>query len=300
MSVETVTAPHAALHHSDSNPPRWFLTVPELPEVEIMTRNARRWMQGLRVADVHTTDAALAEQDWAALVGQRVADVHRVAKVMLVELDDHVLTVHFRMTGKWVRLPHARPPRLTIELRGDEEAGVQVALIDTRRLGRMELLSRGEWSRLPVRLGHGPEPFPGPLPWKVWRERLDTRVSIKVALLDGHRISGLGNICASEILWRARIHPETPAASLTVPQWKRLAEVTTPWLHDVVAEESGDEIGYVNETGRMPDAFAVYGREGEPCRTCAEPIERLVQGGRSSFFCPVCQAGSQRRRRRRS
>lgn len=257
-------------------------------------------MMGLRVADVHTADAALVVHDWSDLVGQRVLDVHRIAKIMVVALEQHVVTVHFRMTGKWVRLPHERSPRLAIDLRGDDQTGVEVGLVDTRRLGRMELFSQEQWAQQSPRLGHGPEPYPAPLPWQTWRQQLDTRAAIKIALLDGNRISGLGNICASEILWRARIHPELPASELTAAQWKRLAEVTTPWLHDVVAEESGDEIGYVNETGRMPDAFAVYGRSGEPCRVCGAAIERLVQGGRSTFLCRNCQPQRRARQPRRS
>jgi formamidopyrimidine-DNA glycosylase len=270
--------------------------MPELPEVEIMTRNARTWMQGARVVSVDTNDSALMPTDWSVLGGQIVNAVERVAKVMVLHLDEHVVTVHFRMTGKWVRLPHSRTPRISLSLSTpDSTSRVNVGLIDTRRLGRVELIDADAWSTLPERLGHGPEPYPNALPWTVWRERLQTRAAIKVALLDGVRISGLGNICASEILWRAGISPDLPAQELSPAQLERLSAVATPWLHEVIAEESADEIGYVNETGTMPEAFAIYGREGEPCRTCGETIERVVQGGRSTFLCRRCQRGSERR-----
>jgi formamidopyrimidine-DNA glycosylase len=269
--------------------------MPELPEVEIMTRNARAWMLGQPVADVLFSDALLNEGAAGSrnrllasrMIGLPVSQVQRRGKVMFVDTAVAGFAVHFRMTGKWVLNESVRRTRFTVML--DSFSADRCSLVDTRRLGTVEFHDASGREAAIHRLGLGPEPWPEPLAWTEWRQRLSGKMSIKQQLLDGARISGLGNICASELLWRSGIHPITPGRDVRPAQWKKLAAVCAPWIDEVIREESAPEIGYVNESGVHPDAFAVYARDGQPCRRCGTAIERMVQGGRGTWLCPRCQ-----------
>lgn len=110
---------------------------------------------------------------------------------------------------------------------------------------------------------------------------------LKVALLDQARVAGLGNIAASEILWRAGISPEARTAALSDDAWRRIAEHAHAFFDESVETDAGDEIAYVNEGGE--NRFAVYGRADCACQRCGETIVRTVQAGRSTFACSGCQ-----------
>ena len=111
---------------------------------------------------------------------------------------------------------------------------------------------------------------------------------IKVALMRQDRVAGLGNIAASEVLFRSSIHPAQPAHELSKDQWDRIAVAVHAFINHTLDQESSDEIQYVNQGGE--GSFAVYGHAGSPCPRCQVPIERLIQSGRSTFFCSRCQS----------
>jgi formamidopyrimidine-DNA glycosylase len=153
-------------------------------------------------------------------------------------------------------------------------------LDDSRALSTVEVHAAG----VPVTLGLGPEPGDAALtPEHLRAAFARRRAAIKPVLLDQRVIAGLGNIYAAEALWRARIDPRVTAASLTRGRVARLLEAIT----EVISGATGGRY-----YGEGSDRFDVYDREGEPCRRCNARIARIVQAGRSTYFCPRCQRGS--------
>ena len=260
--------------------------MPELPEVEIMTRNARRWLSGRTLTALEVVDdKLLPTADVAALSGQEIGEARRRGKYLCLPVGTMVLILHFRMTGKIVL---ESQPRKYVRARLRTE-GATVAFVDTRRLGSAWLMPAQRLSAFFAAIPLGPEPWPGQHDGAWWSVRLSgLRGAIKPALMRQDRIAGLGNIVASEICHRAKIHPAATIPSLTSADWNRLAAVVPTFIAHVLAVESGPEIHYVNEGGSSPTPFAVYGRHGQSC-TCGGLITRISQSGRATFFCPLCQ-----------
>ncbi len=274
--------------------------MPELPEVEIMARNVDRWARGRVVERLTVFDATIFGAGQAPrddLAGATVVGASRRAKWILVEMSRGVLLLHARMTGKLVRSrrPEHPAPRLVLALDNGEE----VSFIDRRRLGTASWFPGSTASQVAGDLEAGPEPYPEPQSGSWWRERLaGARGAVKPALMQQRRVAGIGNILASELCFRARIDPSTPVPALTDAAYDALAAAFVPLVDDVLRTESGDEIDYLNEGGRVEDTvFVVYAREGRPCVTCGHEVARFVQSGRSTFWCPQCQAPSTANRR---
>jgi len=273
--------------------------MPELPEVEIHTRNLRQWLEGKRIADYTVTDPLLVEnQDtshWPAALRQRlVLQVRREAKYLLIDLDsDHTLVAHLRMTGRFVHDPYvAGEPhkftRLILRL-GD---GDQVRFEDRRRFGRVWIARTDSLHELPELSGLGPDALLAPTSFERLRELTRaTRRSIKTLLMDQHVIGGIGNICAIEILYRAGIAPETPAATLTDEQVRKIAQLTPEFLEWAIAMQSRRELIYIGEKG-SENVFSIYRRAGDACPRCSTTIVRSVVGGRGTYHCPTCQPGA--------
>lgn len=214
--------------------------------------------------------------------GRVVAEVVRRGKHQLVILDDGAtLLVHFRMNGDWVldRRDTQLPPhaRITLEL----ENGRRVVLTDPRALCTLTWHAAGA---LPD-LGLGPEPEDPALTPAALRKRLAAkRGPIKPVLLDQSVVAGIGNIYAAEACWHARISPRAPASSLTLARVTRLLAGLRTALAD----------GHVNagryHRGEREIPFRVYDREGASCDRCGAAIRRIVQAGRSTYYCARCQA----------
>jgi len=260
--------------------------MPELPEVEIMARNLHGWLAGRTVTSVEVIDTKFETIDGAELMGRTVSRVTRRGKYAVVWLEaGPVIVLHYRMTGKTVLDPgRSRSARLRLIADGT----VVVAFEDPRRFGTVEVLERGDVDAFFSRKRLGPEPWPEFRPSVWWSERLGSvRSPIKIALMRQDRVAGLGNIAASEILYRSGIHPTVSADQLSAEQWGRIAESVHAFIEHTLDQESGEEIQYVNQGGE--GSFSVYGHAGSPCSHCATPIERIVQSGRGTFFCPECQ-----------
>ncbi len=283
--------------------------MPELPEVELMTRNLAGWAAARSIVGMVFTDPRLgggALQDWWARAqgrGPKVVRAFRRAKYTVVEidLDDHCdyLLLHYRMTGRVVAETPGRRKgeRLVIAFAPASDLPDHVVFEDSRRLGTAEVLSEAayvEWSQSPRR---GPEPWPMPRAASFWKERLiSARGAIKPALMDQARVAGLGNIAVSEALWRAEIDPKVRPAALSPAAWQRLAQAVPAFIEDTLAREAGPEIAYVNSGGSSvrgnPSPFDVYRCEGQPCPKCEAPIRSFRQSGRSTFWCAACQGTS--------
>lgn len=268
--------------------------VPELPEVEIGARNLRRWIRGARIERVvapatrvirGATPRAIA----GALEGHVVASIDRRGKWIRLVLDDDARAFsHFGMSGKWVRrtagdeaLPHER---LRIDVRRGERS-TSVRYVDPRMFGRF-LVARddvAEWTSL------GPDPLvDGVDGATLARVLAGRRRTIKEALMDQTVVAGVGNIQATEALWRAKIDPRARADALDRRALSSLARAIRWTIDRTLAEESGPEITYVEEAG-AENPFVIYGRAGEPCPRCGRALESIVLGGRTTVLCARCQ-----------
>lgn len=220
------------------------------------------------------------------LRGARIESVQRRGKHQLIWLDDHrVLHVHFRMTGDWLvdRTSDPLPAhaRAAIELTD----GTRIVLDDPRALATLDIHP----ALASPDLGLGPEPSDSSFTADWLRTRFArVRGAVKPALLDQRTVAGLGNIYAAEALWRARIDPRAPAASLRPAELRRLVLAVRAALERAASTRYG-----VSKSPR----FHVYDREGKLCRRCRTPIVRIRQSGRSSYFCPRCQRAPARSRR---
>ncbi|HET9729407.1 MAG TPA: bifunctional DNA-formamidopyrimidine glycosylase/DNA-(apurinic or apyrimidinic site) lyase [Acidimicrobiia bacterium] len=261
--------------------------MPELPEVESATRRLRRAIAGKTIVRVDVFHPSLrrrlSKARLRSLAGAEVRAVERRGKHQLILLaDGRVVHAHFRMTGDWHidRVEDELPRFARAALRFED--GARVVLDDPRALSTLDLHPAGA----PIELGLGPEPSDPSLTADSLRDALSKRRGpIKPALLDQRLIAGLGNIYAAEALWHARIAPAAPANTLTRQQVTSLLRA----VRRVIDRATG-----ARYTDSSVSRLAVYDREEKPCRRCRTPIERMVQAGRSTYFCPNCQRLRQR------
>jgi len=205
-----------------------------------------------------------------------------------------VLLTHLRMTGAWVAdpAPGRRFLRAALRLtpaRADQPRAV--GFLDQRRFGWLEITAPA--AARAAFAATGPDALLQPLSGRELAARAGrSRSPLHAKLLDQRVLAGLGNIAASEIPWRARVHPHAPARTLTLPQWDALADAVRAHLSYALATdgpsaEADDELIYMTAGG--PNPFLCYGRAGEPCPRCQRPLQRGRQGGRSTYWCPGCQ-----------
>jgi formamidopyrimidine-DNA glycosylase len=257
--------------------------MPELPEIEAAMGVLRRRARGRVIAKVRLLHPALRRRVrpsvLRSLAGARIARVERRGKHQLLHLDDgRVLHVHFRMNGDWEPGASATPlPRFARAVI-DFADGTRLVLVDSRALGTFDVHPAGA----EVALGLGPDAADSGWTAAAFGTALATRRGpIKPALLDQKLVAGLGNIYAAEALWRARISPFIRADALNTKQVRALRSA----IAAVIRRATGSR--YTDEDAATLD---VYDREGLPCRRCGTMIERVVQAGRSTYFCPTCQA----------
>ena len=254
--------------------------MPELTEVEAFAQAMTRWCGGRRITALSVLDETVQHTVERDVVGMTVRRVWRRGKHLIVTLDEAELMIHLRMTGQL--LPGDGASFVRFVLHVQDAAPVQ--LIDPRRLAELHVLAPGGAAR---RLQHlGDEPFPELHPGLWWRERLGhTRRPLKAALMDQALVAGLGNIAASEILWRAKLHPARAANTLTEPEWSALAAATHAFLHALMSTQDPERLVYIHRGGENP--FSVY--QQTRCPRCEGALERLTQQARSTYLCPRCQ-----------
>jgi len=273
--------------------------VPELPEVETVRRRLApvlegRVLEGVDISDARLTRPLDPHEVAAELLGERVATLDRRGKYLIVRFESgRALVVHLRMTGSFLHvkddgLPDDPHRRATVTL----DDGSQVAYRDVRRFGTWLLLEPGEVDDyIDARVGR--EPLEAAYRARHLAERLaGRRTSIKAVLLDQRSIAGVGNIYADEALWRARIHPLTPASALDAEQAKALHRSVRQSLQAGIRRQGSTLRDYRlpdGEAGGAQHEFKVYGRGGEPCERCGTPIEKIRVAGRGTWYCPACQ-----------
>lgn len=268
--------------------------MPELPEVETISRGLANTILGKTIAGVDVRLAKMAvppEADFSrSLPGERIAGVHRRAKYSVIELSSgRSLVVSLRMTGRLVVQRPGEPdyPGTHIVLYFEDETRLSFA--DVRTFGRMRLAEPGEkWDEAlglePLSSGFTPQAFIGMLAGRT--------TPIKAFLLDQHRIAGIGNIYACEALWEAGIRPSRPAKALSKPAIRRLHQAIQDVLARAVEMRGTSVDDYVDADGLrggFQNVLTVYGKLGEPCPRCGKPIVRTVIAQRGTWWCRNCQ-----------
>jgi formamidopyrimidine-DNA glycosylase len=267
--------------------------MPELPEVETTLRGLERVLLGRRIARVEMRRPdlrrAMPEGLGQRLVGARVTGLRRRAKYGLIDTDrGDTLVFHLGMSGKWRVDPGQIEKHDHLLIETDD--GHRVALNDPRRFGSVDLVSTDGLNNWPSFAALGPEPLA--IEARDLRARLAGRSApIKTLLLDQGTIAGLGNIYVCEALHRAHIHPARAGGSISMQRLERLASAIRDVLAEAIAAGGSTLRDFASpdgELGYFSKSFAVYDREGTACG-CGGTVRRIVQGGRSTFFCPRCQ-----------
>jgi formamidopyrimidine-DNA glycosylase len=278
--------------------------VPELPEVEVTRRALAPYVEGLTVRAVRVRDRRLR---WpvparlaAVLAGHELLRLERRGKYLLWRFAHGTMISHLGMSGSWRLHLRAIPPpgphdHADFEFGAEGQPARVARLTDPRRFGALlwHARARGDVARHPLLVHLGLEPFDPRFDGAFLHAALrGRRVAIKQALLAGDVVVGVGNIYASESLFRAGIDPRTPASRLSRARCERLAEAVRGVLGEAI-EAGGstlrDFAGADGAAGEFMREAAVYDRAGLACRTCGTPVRRLLQGQRATYFCPRCQ-----------
>lgn len=269
--------------------------MPELPEVETTVRGLSAVLEGQVImrAMAHRADLrrAFPADLVQTLVGARVTGLSRRAKYGLVDLDrGRTMIFHLGMSGRW-RIDPAeigRHDHLVLETGN----GHVLALNDARRFGSVDLVDTDDLARWPPFAALGPEPLgPDLTPAHLASAFAGRIAAVKLLLLDQRIVAGLGNIYVCEALHRARIHPARAAGKVSRAALARLVPAIRAVLDESIAAGGSTLRDYARpdgELGYFAKQWRVYGREADPC-DCGGVVERIVQGGRSTFFCPRCQ-----------
>lgn len=282
--------------------------MPELPEVETVRRGLEPHLSGARLKRVQQNRPdlrfPLPEHFVERLTGARITGLERRAKYLLAPLDTgETLVAHLGMTGRFTIESHmpgafnhaagADPKHTHVVF--ETEAGTTVSYNDARRFGFMDLIATTSLTQHPWFASMGPEPLgPGFNTAQLARALEGRKQSIKVLLLDQRTVAGLGNIYVCEALNRAGIDPRRDGGDISRARLSKLVEVVREVLTEAVEAGGSTLRDYRSAEGALgyfQHRFRVYGREEEPCPTpgCTGVIKRIVQGGRSTFFCPRCQ-----------
>ena len=260
--------------------------MPELGEVEIARKNLETWWIGRKAEEIVVFDPDVFSSGGTRLdevMRSTALEAGRRGKYLFVTFEHgDVVVFHFRMTGKITlhELPEQRFAR--VAWRVDDR---WLCFQDARRLGHIDVFTKDEFQDYAPIAKMGPEPFG--LTGDVLRQCVGSR-GLKAALMDQSVVAGVGNIAVSEVFFRLGFAPTIRGDSLTNEQWNELAHALEAFFAAVIHDHQTDDMQYVNQGGDNP--FDVYGKLEQPCPRCETPIERVKVAGRSTYFCPKCQA----------
>ena len=270
--------------------------MPELPEVETTRRGLAPALTGRQVARAIVRNRAMRlpvpRTLETAIAGARVTSVERRAKYLLVVTDRGTLIVHLGMSGRLWLVDGATPPALHDHFDLVLDDGTVMRLRDPRRFGLV--LWQAQDAALPPLLARlGPEPLEAQFDADhLYRETRTRSAAIKLVIMDAQVVVGVGNIYASEALFRAGIHPKTAARRLSRERCARLVTHIRATLEDAIRAGGSslrDYVGSNGQAGYFQDQHLVYGRTGEPCTRCGTAIREVRMGQRSTFYCGKCQ-----------
>jgi len=268
--------------------------MPELPEVETVCRTMQQALPGRSIERVETSDKRLREPlaraRLSSLCGERFTGVRRRAKYLLLDLESGTtLLIHLGMSGNLLlRDPGEKHDHVIFYLDSERP----LVFNDPRRFGMVMVLEEGEEEDCRYLSSLGVEPLTAAFNKRhliaACRGR---KTPIKSLIMDGHIVVGVGNIYASESLFGAGIHPQCAAGDIDVERLQQLVKSIKAVLRSAVRKGGTTISDYLGsgEGGRFQQRLAVYGRDGQPCRTCDHSIQSLVLSGRNTFYCPRCQ-----------
>ncbi len=275
--------------------------MPELPEVETVCRGLAEPLVGAHITDAEAHRANLRmpipKNLSARLVGRAVISITRRAKYILINLDDNqTLLLHLGMSGRMTLSRGDTPLAKHDHISFVFDNGWQARFNDPRRFGMCDLCATDKIDAHKLFRDLGIEPLSDDFtPQKLAGLLKERKTTIKIALLDQRLVVGVGNIYACEALYRAGLHPERLAGSITAPEIKLLHTAIRKVLNEAIKAGGSSLRDYAQADGTLgyfQHKFAVYGKEGKPCPDCtckAKAISRITQGGRSTFFCATKQ-----------
>ncbi|MCL4459751.1 MAG: DNA-formamidopyrimidine glycosylase [Chloroflexi bacterium] len=271
--------------------------MPELPEVETITRDLAQKLNGQRITSVTicwpgSIAIPTVDEFQHQITNPKIGGLRRRGKFIIFDLSDgDYLLVHLRMTGRLLLRSQQDPVEEHTRLILHLDDGQELRFVDLRKFGRLFLVREAEYQGILSELG--PEPLENGFTLDAFNQRLRTHPGrIKPLLLDQRFIAGLGNIYADEALFLARIHPLRRAATLTEAEIAQLYQAIRTVLRSGI-EDRGTTFSAYRDASGQPGAHQfnlyVYRRLAQPCHHCQTPIQRLKIGGRNAHFCPQCQ-----------
>jgi formamidopyrimidine-DNA glycosylase len=271
--------------------------MPELPEVELIRYRITPYMEGKEILRVEVRNFELRRHLPAELQtelpGQTIERIERRGKYLLVRCSGGTVILHLGMTGDLNIIPASAAPRKHDHLDIVFTDGLCLRFHDPRRFGSV-IWTKEDPLRHFLLSKLGPEPFSssftGRYLFKLSRSR---RISVKQFIMDGKVVAGLGNIYANEALFRSGISPQREARDVSHSHYCRLRDAVLEVLHSAIKEGLSDLVVPIREggnTGYFPVNYYIYGKAGSLCRLCGTTIVKIRQAGRSTFYCPVCQA----------
>ncbi|MBD7966985.1 DNA-formamidopyrimidine glycosylase [Paenibacillus gallinarum] len=273
--------------------------MPELPEVETVKRTLNSLIVGKYIdrVTVHLPRIIQRPDDIDAfameLVGHTIQGVERRGKFLRILLDGLVLVSHLRMEGRYGLYPEDEPLEKHTHVVFHFSDGTELRYKDVRQFGTMHLFRTGEDLTNKPLMKLGLEPLDESFTLEAFRKVIGKRsTKIKVALLNQEYVVGIGNIYVDESLFKAGIHPEQPANTLTDEQFELLHQSIIDTLLEAVQAGGSTIKSYVNgqgEVGMFQHQFKIYGRQNQPCENCGTMIIKTVVGGRGTHTCPRCQ-----------
>lgn len=270
--------------------------MPELPEVETTRRGLVPHVVGRRVRGVVVRNHGLrwpVPRDLSRrLRGEQVLAIRRRGKYLLFDCPKGHLLAHLGMSGRLSIVPSSRKPGIHDHVDVNLEGDITMRLTDPRRFGAILWLSAPAEDHALLR-GLGLEPLESGFNGSALRALAQgRRVAVKQFLMNGRIVTGVGNIYASEALFEAGVHPARKAGSISARRWEAIAAAVRGTLERALAAGGSTLRDFASAEGRpgyFQHDFAVYGREGEPCKRCGTKIRADRQGQRSTFYCPRCQ-----------
>lgn len=276
--------------------------MPELPEVETVRRSLQKLLpEPVKIERVLVFQPALREKvnakEVVRLQGESLQEFHRRAKYLLWETEKYMIISHLGMTGSWRVLSEA--PRKHDHLIVQLSSGQSLVYNDPRRFGLFRVIEKGNWQEAPYFRDLGPEPL-GQQKNKGTQFNADylyccsrgRRMAVKSFLMDQKVVVGIGNIYASEALFRAGVKPQRYAGRISKEDYRRIVEESRRVLNAALKMGGSTIRDYRHvegSRGEFVQKLLVYDRAGKPCRRCQRPIRQLLIGGRSSFWCAQCQ-----------
>lgn len=265
--------------------------MPELPEVETIKRELEKAVLGKKITEVCVHNPAVirhpsVKEFKSGLEGATIKNILRRAKVLILELSNQKsLVIHLKMTGQLIYPGDGKNSRVSFHF----SDGKIMDFNDRRLFAELRLLP--DWSSWKFIQGLGPEPFD--LTQEEFKEMLASKkTKIKPLLMDQTFISGIGNLYAAEVLFRAKIHPERAANSLSDKETELLFKEIKETLQEAIKHKGSSVDQYVRlngSAGGYVQYHKVYDRQGKPCFVCKTAIKRITLGGRGTYFCPKCQ-----------